>query len=122
MVYKMKFSQPTIQIGEFDFCDFGYSNGGSIKFGQEILGGKKGFGIDIDPKKIIASRKSGYEAISGDFCNLNLPDQSVDFAILSHVLEHLPTLNHAKLAIQNAMRVSKKIVFIQGLFLMQMNI
>lgn len=116
MAYRIESSQPTIQLSEFDFCDFGCSNGGSIKFGQEILGGKKGFGVDIDPQKVIASRKSGYEAISGDFCDLDLPDQSVDFAILSHVLEHLPSLNHARLAIQNAIRVSKKFVFIQGPF------
>lgn len=50
----------------------------------------------------------------GDFCNIELPDKCVDFSLLFHVLEHLPTLNHAQAAIKNAIKISKKFVFIMG--------
>lgn len=105
-----------IDITSFDFADFGCSNGSSIQFGIEILKGRRGFGIDLDPKKIVSAKAAGYEAIKGDFCNLDLPDGCVDFTILSHTLEHLPTLDCAKEAIKNAIRISRKFVFIRGPF------
>ena len=104
----------TLKIENFDFCDFGCSKGSSIKFGVDVLGGRRGLGIDIDKRKVESSIKAGYEAIIGDFCNLNLPEKCVDFSLLSHVLEHLPTLNHATAAIRNAIKISDKFVFIQG--------
>ena len=104
----------TLKIENFDFCDFGCSKGSSIKFGVDVLGGRRGLGIDIDKRKVESSIKAGYEAIIGDFCNLDLPEKCVDFSLLSHVLEHLPTLNHAKAAIRNAIKISDKFVFIQG--------
>lgn len=105
-----------LDITSFDFADFGCSNGSSIQFGIKILKGRKGFGIDIDPKKVASAKAAGYDAIKGDFCNLDLPDGCVDFTILSHTLEHLPTLDCAKEAIKNAIRVSRKFVFIRGPF------
>jgi hypothetical protein len=105
-----------IDITSFDFADFGCSNGSSIQFGIKILKGRKGLGIDIDPKKVASAKAAGYDAIKGDFCNLDLPDGCVDFTILSHTLEHLPTLDCAKEAIKNAIRISRKFVFIRGPF------
>lgn len=105
-----------IDITSFDFADFGCSHGGSIQFGIKILKGRKGFGIDLDPKKIASAQAAGYDAIKGDFCNLDLADGCVDFTILSHTLEHLPTLDHAQKAIKNAIRISRKFVFIRGPF------
>ena len=94
-----------IDITSFDFADFGCYNGSSIQFGTKILKGRKGFGIDIDPKKVASAKAAGYDAIKGDFCNLDLPDGCVDFTILSHTLEHLPTLDCAKEAIKNAIKL-----------------
>ena len=105
-----------IDITSFDFADFGCSNGSSIEFGIKILKGRKGFGIDLDPKKVASTKAVGYDAIQGNFCNLDLPDSCVDFTILNHTLEHLPTLDFAKKAIENAVRISKKFVFIKGPF------
>ncbi len=47
----------SINIDEFDFCDFGCRNGGSIQFGIKHLQGKRGFGIDIDPKMCLIMSK-----------------------------------------------------------------
>ena len=104
----------SINIDEFDFCDFGCRNGGSIQYGIKHLKGKRGFGIDIDPKCVEVCQTNGYDAMVGDFCNINLPDKCVDFSLLFHVLEHLPTLNQAQAAIKNAIKISKKFVFIMG--------
>ncbi|MGB6167913.1 MAG: methyltransferase domain-containing protein [Geitlerinemataceae cyanobacterium] len=102
------------EISRFDFCDFGCSNGSSIEFGMNVLKGRQGFGIDIDSKKVEATKSKGYEAIHSDFCNLNLPDKCVNFTILSHVLEHLPNLEIAQKSIENSVRISKNFVFIRG--------
>ena len=57
----------TVKIENFDFCDFGCSKGSSIKFGVDVLGGRRGLGIDIDKRKVESSIKAGYEAIISDF-------------------------------------------------------
>ena len=41
-----------IQTENVDFLDFGCSDGASLLFGQKILGGKKGLGIDTSSKKV----------------------------------------------------------------------
>ncbi|MBE9039721.1 methyltransferase domain-containing protein [Oscillatoriales cyanobacterium LEGE 11467] len=110
----MKSQLETFNLRRFDFCDFGCSNGSSIRFGMNVLKGRHGFGVDIDAKKVKATQSKGYEAIQSNFCNLSLPDKCVKFTILSHVLEHLPTLDKAEKAIQNAVRISQDFVFIRG--------
>ena len=43
----------TLKIENFDFCDFGCSKGvgcskgGSIKFGVDVLGGRRGLGLSL---------------------------------------------------------------------------
>jgi len=86
----------SINIDEFDFCDFGCRNGGSIQFGIKHLQAKRGFGININTKCVELCQSASYDAMIGDFCNIELPDKCVDFSLLFHVLEHLPNFNIRK--------------------------
>lgn len=62
-----------INLNDYDFIDFGASKGGSIEFAKAALGGRKGLGIDLDPKKVSTMKSLGIDAIQGDFTNLDLP-------------------------------------------------
>lgn len=103
-----------INLNDYDFIDFGASKGGSIEFAKAALGGRKGLGIDLDPKKVSTMKSLGIDAIQGDFTNLDLPKKSVKFVIMSHVLEHLPDLETVEKTLESAINLSTEFVFIQG--------
>jgi hypothetical protein len=103
-------------IADYDFLDFGASTGGSLQFAQKVLGGTRGLGVDIDPKKVQKARDAGFECMQGDMTQLELPDRSVRFVIMSHVLEHLPGLDLVEGSIRSAARVARDFVYIQGPF------
>lgn len=99
---------------EYDFVDFGASTGGCIDFGCRKLGGVRGLGIDLDPVKVERMRSTGYACILGDVTALDLPAGSVRFVTMSHVLEHLPSLDAVGLALAEAARIATDFIFIQG--------
>ena len=103
-----------MELNGHDFLDFGASKGGCIDFAERSLGGRKGLGVDIDPKKVAQMRALGYDCIEGDITKLDLPDNSVRFVTMSHVLEHLPDLDAVGLAIRSAARVATDFLLIQG--------
>ena len=80
-----------IDISQYDFLDFGCSTGGSMRFGQQRLGGKRGLGIDIDEQKVAATRMAGYDAECVDLTDPKRFSGKVRFTILSHFLEHFRT-------------------------------
>lgn len=99
----------------FDFVDFGASHGGCIDFAKRSLGGENGFGIDLDINKVKGMQALGYQCIQGDITRLgDIPDSSVRFVTMSHVLEHLPNADCVSKAIQEAIRISSEFIFIQG--------
>ena len=105
-----------IYLSQFDFLDFGASNGGSIDFARQHLGGDRGLGIDIHRAKVSKMRERGYDCVQGDITRLALSDKSVRFVIISHLLEHLPNRYIVKKAIENAARVATDFLYIQGPF------
>lgn len=103
-----------LDINKYDFVDFGASIGGSIDFATKALNGKKGLGIDLDPEKVRKMQELGFDAYCADFTKLPFPDKSVRFVVISHVLEHLPSLEIAKASIKQACDLATDFVFIQG--------
>ncbi|GEM_PF-1291545 len=101
-------------LSAFDFIDLGASEGGSIRFAQERLGGGRALAIDIDPHKVARIRAAGLDCIQGDATALRLPPGSVRFAVLSHFLEHLPDRDAVRRAIVSAAEVATDFLFIRG--------
>lgn len=97
-----------------DFLDFGASKGGCIDFALRRLGGRKGLGVDIDPKKVAQMRSLGYDCVEADVTDLRLRRRSVRFVTMSHMLEHLPDLDAVRRVVAAAARVSSDFLFIQG--------
>ena len=101
-----------VRAGNYDFIDFGCSAGGSIQWAKRLLNGTKGLGIDIDPKKVAATREAGFDAIIYDI-NKIPPRKLVRFTVLSHFLEHIPNLIDVKNFIRNACEISKDFILIK---------
>jgi len=109
-------SEDSVNLEDFDYLDFGASKGGSLRFGQRKLGGKRGMGVDLSPQKVETTRAAGFDCIVGDVTRLDLPEKSVKFVTMLHFLEHLPSLALAEAAICNAIRLSTDFVYIRGPF------
>ncbi len=99
--------------GLFDFIDFGCSNGGSLIFGHDRLGGERGFGIDLSPSKIEQARAAGFQACVADARQLALHPDSVRFVTMMDFLEHLPGYKDAMLCIEAACAAARQFIFIQ---------
>jgi len=99
---------------QFDFVDFGCKTGGSFRFCQEVLGGKRGLGIDRNEAYVEEFCKSGGEAILADVTETGLPDNFARFVCVSHLLEHLPNWDMVEKATLEAIRISRDFVYIVG--------
>ena len=97
----------------YDFVDFGCSSGGSIKYAMKTFGATHGVGIDISPEKVAKTRQQGFDAELGDVTKLGQVKNQVDFTIMSHFLEHLPSVIMASKCIKSGIDVAREFVFIQ---------
>lgn len=98
--------------GKFDFLDFGCSSGGSLKYGQEVLGGKLGLGVDVDARKLALAKEAGYQAINFDIAQIP-PRKMVDFTLMLHFLEHVSGPLLAREFILKACQISKQFVLLR---------
>jgi len=104
------------QLEGCDFVDFGCKTGGSFSLAEQCLGGTRGLGVDHNPAHVEAFRAAGGRAIHGDVTRLSLPDKCVRFVCISHVLEHLPSMEHVRAALVESTRVATDFVAIVGPF------
>jgi hypothetical protein len=97
----------------YDFLDFGCSKGDSMKFAQDTFGGR-GLGLDFDADKVEIAKRAGFDAVQQDVTQLSPKTMGrVRYVIMSHFLEHLPTINYAKRCIASACSVAREFVLIQ---------
>ena len=109
--------QSNFLLDEYDFVDFGCSSGGSMKFAQAKLGGCRGVGLDIDEKKVDASRRAGFTAQVVDVTGLDASASgTVRFVTMMHFLEHLYSLDMARQCIESACSIADEFVFIRQPF------
>jgi hypothetical protein len=101
-----------IDISGYDFLDFGCSRGGSIDFARRALDGKRGLGLDIDERKVRRAQEAGFEAIVADVTRSQLQG-TVRFVLLSHFLEHLPSMDAVTVSIATAIRCAREFVLVQ---------
>jgi hypothetical protein len=105
--------QRLIDEGGYDFIDYGCSHGNSIKYGMSRLGGKRGIGIDLDPKKIADTEKAGYTAVLADATQIGCRTGSVRFGLMLHFLEHLPSRRVADQTLRAATMYAREFVYVR---------
>ena len=103
-----------MKVVGFDFIDFGASEGSSMDFARNRLGGIRGIGLDIDPDKVARMRDSGHPCLEADITRLDLPQHSVRFVVMSHILEHLPDLATVEKVVAAGLRLVTDFVYIVG--------
>jgi len=96
-----------------DFVDFGCSSGGSTTQMKELFPGSRGLGVDIDEDKIEAARAAGHEAMVADARYLRSRKGRVRFSVLSHFLEHLPSIADANKCLLSATEISTDFVYVR---------
>jgi methionine biosynthesis protein MetW len=70
--------------------DAGCGDGEFTAMIAEAVKAKRALGIDVVPEQIAKARARGIEGIVGNLdSGLNLPDESVDMVVASHVIEHV---------------------------------
>lgn len=99
--------------GQFDFLDFGCGNGGSLRFGKDVLNGKRGLGLDIDKNKVMSAIKAGYDVLHFDVTKLIQVPNCVRFVIMHHFLEHLSGYRDASKCIKAACVAAREFVYIR---------
>jgi hypothetical protein len=77
--------------GCYDFIDLGSNHGGGFQIGAR-QGGRRGLGFDLQPDLVHHLLAQGHDVACMDIRTLRAPEPLVDFAVCSHVLEHLPSL------------------------------
>ena len=97
----------------YKFLDVGCKIGGSFQVAKSYGFEKnEGLGIDINKTHVKNFIDAGYNGLVADATNLPFDDNSFDLVIFSHVLEHLPTEELGKKALDECLRVSSKNIFL----------
>ena len=102
-----------LSLDGYDFLDIGSSKGGSMDFARSKLGGKRGLGVDLNPANVETMRLRGYDCLHGDISEMAFPAKSVRFAVMNHVLEHMPLPKGYK-AVECAKTVATDFIYIRG--------
>lgn len=85
-----------------------------MEFSVKKLGGGRGLGLDIDPRKVEASRMAGYEAQVADVSQLDARHfGTTRFVVMTHFLEHLPSVGVAGRCIRSAVSAADEFVFVR---------
>jgi hypothetical protein len=102
-----------MEFAQYDFLDFGCSDGGSLKFVARSFPEKKGLGIDISPRKVARAQEAGFEAVCMDVGDLQHTPNCVSFVIMSHFLEHLQDFKMALKCVRAGLLAARDFVIIR---------
>lgn len=101
-----------LSAGEYGVLDIGCSSGGSLEFAERKFK-LAAAGIDIDAAKIEKARAAGRNVWLHNLFETPLPAQSVSYAMLFHVLEHLDTFDSIARLVRLAAGCSRDAVLIR---------
>jgi len=97
-----------------DFVDFGSGVGGCIDFARKKLHGQHELGIEVHRGRYEQLKAAGYNVVCADVSSITLPKKSVSFVTISHVLEHLDSVQEVRRVLETAVSASRDFVFIEG--------
>ncbi len=103
-----------IKPGQYDFLDFGSGKGGCATYATKKLEGKNHLCFEIRKEAVDNLNSLGHPCVHADITAISLPKKAVRFVTMSHVLEHLPTIDHVTKVLQTAVEVATDFVFIEG--------
>ncbi len=102
-----------LRRGDYDFVDLGTCDGGGFTI-AERQGGRKGLGFDLEPSAVRRSLDKGLDVALYDVCTLKEDSACVDFAVCSHILEHLPSLPDIEKVLRSLKKLCRDYLLISG--------
>ncbi len=102
-----------LRRGAYDFVDLGTCDGGGFTIAAR-QGGRKGLGFDLEPAFVRQALDRGIEVALYDVCDLTTEAACVDFAVCSHILEHLPSLAHIERVLRSLRMLCRDYLLISG--------
>lgn len=102
-----------LRQGEYDFVDLGTCDGGGFTIAAR-QGGRKGLGFDLEPAFVRQALARGIDVALYDVCDLTTEAACVDFAVCSHILEHLPSLTHIERVLRSLRKLCRDYLIISG--------
>lgn len=100
-----------VDLGDYDFLDFGTGDGASLRRAAELFGGR-GLGIDIDRKKIARAQERGDDIVYGDITALPRR-KTVRYVFMDNFLEHLPDYDLVQTMLDVAAAVAEEFVYVR---------
>lgn len=102
-----------LRRGDYDFVDLGTCDGGGFTIAAR-QGGRKGLGFDLEPIFVRQALARDIDVALYDICDLTTEVACVDFAVCSHILEHLPSLAHIERVLLSLRRLCRDYLLISG--------
>lgn len=102
-----------LAAGYYDFVDLGTLDGGGFKIG-ELQGGQRGLGFELSADAVRRAKDKGWDVALQDVCRLEPTSPQVDFAVCSHVLEHLPDLQSIQHVLRSLSSLCRNYILISG--------
>ncbi len=102
-----------LRRGEYDFIDLGTCDGGGFEIAAR-QGARKGLGFDLEPLAVRRSLEKGLDVALYDICELQNDRACVDFAVCSHILEHLPSPAHVERLLRSLSVLCRDYLLISG--------
>jgi hypothetical protein len=100
-----------VDLGAYDFFDFGPAHGGSMEYCARHIGGR-GLGIDVDQEAVLKAQAKGVEIVYGDI--RELPRRPlVRYVSMFDFLEHLRDFETARTMIAVAAAVAQEFILIR---------
>tara|TARA_B110000046_G_scaffold145154_1_gene152283 strand:+ start:380 stop:1111 length:732 start_codon:yes stop_codon:yes gene_type:complete len=103
---------PSDYMDHFDFIDLGAKTGKMRKYAQNNFNGTNGVHVDIEEDYINTMEEQNIPCIQADITNLSFPENSVDFVISTHTIEHLPDLNAVQGVIEMCAKSATEFVYL----------
>ena len=102
-----------LDAGYYDFLDLGTCDGGGFTIAEK-QGGRRGLGFDLSPPIVRQSLAKNLDVALYDVCDIKASGPRVDFAVCSHILEHLPDLPSIEKVLRSLSSLSRNYILISG--------
>ena len=109
---KLKTIKQIKTLSDYDFVDLGSGDGASLVNNERIIGGK-GFGIELDKKKVKKAVELDREVYLGSALDLHKIKGKVKFTTCDNFLEHLLSFDDVNSMLDQASRITEDFLYIR---------
>ncbi len=110
--YRNKVAASLLDGNDHTIVDLGCGEGIALEMAAGMFPGADVFGVDYLAENIEICSQHGLRAIRGDLYDLDIPDGSVDAAMLQEVIEHLHEPHAAVAEIHRILRPGGKLIIV----------